>query len=251
MPSSARQLCSPAFPTAGPVGADRSELDLGLWAKRLTAKELMSSPVTTLPPVVSVRIIVSHIRKHSHQSFPLVPEGCDEDDFPILGVVTRKLLLVLVLNRETLHRLFLKNGGDDGNHSGYYSGPHSNTLDGLSPMQLLDLRKQVQPPIYPPTDIEKYIGGIPEEEMEWLLDLRPFAQVSPAILNGNASATQVHHTFSSLGCHEVFVAKGPLQASGVITRREATHGAAQLQLWRGRQAAKTEAAIASVTATDV
>lgn len=45
--------------------------------------------------------------------------------------------------------------------------------------------------------------GIPEEEMEWLLDLRPFANMSPVVVNGNASATQVQHTFRSLGCHEV------------------------------------------------
>lgn len=63
------------------------------------------------------------------------------------------------------------------------------------------------------------MGDLRESEMDHWLDLRPFMQRTPFVLQGNASMARAYRLFRTLGLHHMFVGSPKPPVIGMLTRK--------------------------------
>jgi CBS domain-containing protein len=72
-------------------------------ADKLNVRELMTTSLVALPPIVPVSVLVDTLQKHRHHSFPVTPDTekawNSDEHFDLHGVITRPVLLRLVKHR--------------------------------------------------------------------------------------------------------------------------------------------------------
>jgi chloride channel 7 len=68
-------------------------------------------------------------------------------------------------------------------------------------------------------DIDGILDGLGAGEMDCWLDLRPFMQRTPFVLQGNASMARAYRLFRTMGLHHMFVGPPKPQAIGILTRK--------------------------------
>ena len=61
--------------------------------------------------------------------------------------------------------------------------------------------------------------GLTNAELAMWLDLRPYMQRTPFVVQGNASLARAYRLFRTMGLHHLFVGTPKPQVIGVITRK--------------------------------
>lgn len=66
---------------------------------------------------------------------------------------------------------------------------------------------------------EGLLQGLTNAELAMWLDLRPYMQRTPFVVQGNASLARAYRLFRTMGLHHLFVATPKPQVIGLITRK--------------------------------
>lgn len=99
-------------------------------------------------------------------------------------------------------------------------------LQALEEMQQIPLKIRVR------EDQEAIIASLSPEDHEALLDLRPFMQRSPYVVNEDASLSRGYRLFRTMGLRHMFVSPPHPLVSGMITRKDIITDNAKLALGR-------------------
>ena len=85
-------------------------------------------------------------------------------------------------------------------------------LDLLGQLEQLPLKVRTE-------EQEAILQGLTNAELAMWLDLRPYMQRTPFVVQGNASLARAYRLFRTLGLHHLFVGTPKPQVIGVITRK--------------------------------
>ncbi|KAI7845409.1 hypothetical protein COHA_001114 [Chlorella ohadii] len=239
---------------------------------KLTVSELMTTSMIALPPVVPVRRLVDTLRMCNHQAFPVTPEvekalGVTGEPFELHGLILRSTLLQLLRSRrgfvdpqQAATLLGRRHSSTDlfGAGEGGARGPgrpvlsaagggadyaaaaaqqqlderqhvprsQGDRLRALEEMQQIPLKIRVR------EDQEAIIASLSPEDYEALLDLRPFMQRSPFVVNEDASLSRGYRLFRTMGLRHMFVSPPHPLVSGLVTRKDIITDNAKLALGR-------------------
>ncbi|XP_019643781.1 PREDICTED: H(+)/Cl(-) exchange transporter 7-like [Branchiostoma belcheri] len=165
----------------------------------ISARQVMSHPVTTLQQVEKVGRIVEALKEpHSnHNGFPVV-DVPDETDLVtsgrFRGLILRSHLLVLIKRKMFLER--------------------SQTGAIRKNLQMKDFREAY--PRFP--SIHEI--NISPEEMECSIDLRPYMNPAPYTVSEDASLHRVFRLFRALGLRHLVVVNKDNLVMGIVTRKD-------------------------------
>ena len=85
-------------------------------------------------------------------------------------------------------------------------------LDLLGQLEQLPLKVRTE-------EQEGILQGLTNAELGMWLDLRPYMQRTPFVVQGNASLARAYRLFRTMGLHHLFVGTPKPQVIGVITRK--------------------------------
>ncbi|CAM9787116.1 unnamed protein product [Ectocarpus sp. 6 AP-2014] len=162
--------------------------------QNMRANQLMSKEVVCLRPIETVEAIMTILRDYDHNCFPVVE---DRDQRVLLGVVHRKNLAVLLMER-------------------HFTEPSAQ--DPTRPNDILpELSWSVLERSYPhyPMLQDIKIGG---EHWHCLMDIAPYVQIGPHCINEHASAHRAYIMFRTLGLRHLVVVNHYNEVMGMITR---------------------------------
>lgn len=235
---------------------------------KLTVSELMTTSLIALPPVVPVRRLVDTLRMCSHQAFPVTPEvdkalGTTGEPFELHGLILRSTLLHLLRSRrgfldpqanspllaQQQQQRVGSSGGQhfpggavlaNGSSADYAAAAAAAQLDEGSHIpssraeqqQVLEEMQQIPLKIRVREDQEAILAGLSPSEFDALLDLRPFMQRSPYIVNEDASLSRGYRLFRTMGLRHMFVSPPHPLVSGMVTRKDIITDNAKLALGR-------------------
>ncbi|KAL4659085.1 H(+)/Cl(-) exchange transporter 7 [Arapaima gigas] len=181
----------------------------------LTAREVMSSPVTCFNRIEKVGTIVDVLSNTStnHNGFPVVTRVTDGDnDEPgkICGLILRSQLIVLLK-----HKVFVER-------------THSRLNQ--RKLQLKDFRDAY--PRFPPIQSIH----VSQDERECMMDLSEFMNPTPYTVTQETSLPRVFKLFRALGLRHLIVVDSENRVVGLVTRKDLAryhlgkHGLEELQL---------------------
>uniref|UniRef100_A0A3B3TGN3 Chloride channel protein n=1 Tax=Paramormyrops kingsleyae TaxID=1676925 RepID=A0A3B3TGN3_9TELE len=179
----------------------------------LTAREVMSSPVTCFNLVEKVGTIVDVLSNTStnHNGFPVVSrlsDGCEPGK--ICGLILRSQLIVLLK-----HKVFVERARSRLNQR---------------KLQLKDFRDAY--PRFPPIQSIH----VSQDERECMMDLTEFMNPTPYTVTQETSLPRVFKLFRALGLRHLIVVDSDNQVVGLVTRKDLAryhlgkHGLEELQL---------------------
>ncbi|EFN52659.1 hypothetical protein CHLNCDRAFT_138594 [Chlorella variabilis] len=228
---------------------------------KLSVSELMTTSLIALPPVVPVRRL----------AFPVTPEvdkalGSEgAHPFELHGVILRSTLLYLLRSRRGLldpqrssglpaRQPPGGSGGGGGGGGGSFPGgavlsngsvdyaaaaaaqqlderqhvprTQAERLAAVEEMQQIPLKIRVR------EDQEAVVAGLTLAECDSLLDLRPFMQRAPFVVNEDASLGRGYRLFRTMGLRHMFVGPPHPLVSGMVTRKDIITDNARLALGR-------------------
>ncbi|XP_050958584.1 H(+)/Cl(-) exchange transporter 7 isoform X2 [Labeo rohita] len=164
----------------------------------LTAREVMSSPVTCFNRVEKVGRIVDVLSNTStiHNGFPVVVDTTDNDDEPgkICGLILRSQLIVLLK-----HKVFVERA--------------SSRLSQRR-LQLKDFRDAY--PRFPPIQSIH----VSQDERECMMDLTEFMNPTPYTVPQETSLPRVFKLFRALGLRHLVVVDNENRVVGLVTRKD-------------------------------
>ncbi|XP_047199779.1 H(+)/Cl(-) exchange transporter 7 isoform X2 [Hippoglossus stenolepis] len=179
----------------------------------LTAREVMSSPVTCLNRIEKVGTIVDTLSNTStnHNGFPVVVQvsGTDEPA-KLCGLILRSQLIVLLK-----HKVFVELARSRLTHR---------------KLQLKDFRDAY--PRFPPIQSIH----VSQDERECMMDLTEFMNATPYTVPQETSLPRVFKLFRALGLRHLVVADDENRVVGLVTRKDLAryhlgkHGLEELQL---------------------
>ncbi|MCI4385465.1 hypothetical protein PGIGA_G00050760 [Pangasianodon gigas] len=179
----------------------------------LTAREVMSSPVTCFKRVEKVGTIVDVLSATStnHNGFPVIMQS-DRDDEPgkLCGLILRSQLIVLLK-----HKVFVERA-----RSRLYQRR----------MQLKDFRDAY--PRFPPIQSIH----VSQDERECMMDLTEFMNPTPYTVPEETSLPRVFKLFRALGLRHLVVVDDENRVMGLVTRKDLAryhlgkHGLEELDL---------------------
>ncbi|BET01426.1 Chloride channel [Nesidiocoris tenuis] len=168
----------------------------------LSARGVMSYPVLAFSPVEKVRTIVEALTSQTYNGFPIVervqPTKSGNGDIAAIGKLRGLILqsqLIVILQRRTYVYLETK-------------------PDNEPPIPLAEFRNN-----YPRYKNIKDIY-IPEEEMDYTIDLRPYMNPSPYTVQDTASFPRVFRLFRALGLRHLIVVNESNEVVGMVTRKD-------------------------------
>ncbi|KAG5854456.1 H(+)/Cl(-) exchange transporter 7-like [Anguilla anguilla] len=179
----------------------------------LTAREVMSSPVTSFNRIEKVGNIVDVLSNTStnHNGFPVVNEFIDiNEPGKICGLILRSQLIVLLK-----HKVFVERA---------HSRLHQRKL------QLKDFRDAY--PRFPPIQSIH----VSQDERECMMDLTEFMNPTPYAVPQETSLPRVFKLFRALGLRHLVVVDNENRVVGLVTRKDLAryhlgkHGLEELQL---------------------
>lgn len=157
--------------------------------KKLSARHVMSSPVTVLHEKETVGHIMDLLTKFKHHGFPII-EGEpseEEEHFGLLkGFILRHQLLTLLKKKVFLHQNH-RLGPDDFRES----YPRYINLDDIK---------------------------IREEERDFELDIRPYMNLAPYSLTENSNLPRIFRLFRGLGLRHLVIVDDNNRVVGMVTR---------------------------------
>ncbi|XP_058509108.1 H(+)/Cl(-) exchange transporter 7 isoform X1 [Solea solea] len=179
----------------------------------LTAREVMSSPVTCLNRIEKVGTIVDTLSNTStnHNGFPVVVQvsGSDEPE-KLCGLILRSQLIVLLK-----HKVFVELARSRLTHR---------------KLQLKDFRDAY--PRFPPIQSIH----VSQDERECMMDLTEFMNATPYTVPQETSLPRVFKLFRALGLRHLVVVDDENRVVGLVTRKDLAryhigkHGLEELQL---------------------
>ncbi|XP_071330279.1 H(+)/Cl(-) exchange transporter 7 isoform X2 [Trachinotus anak] len=179
----------------------------------LTAREVMSSPVTCLNRIEKVGTIVDTLSNTStnHNGFPVVVQisGSDEPA-KLCGLILRSQLIVLLK-----HKVFVELARSRLTHR---------------KLQLKDFRDAY--PRFPPIQSIH----VSQDERECMMDLTEFMNATPYTVPQETSLPRVFKLFRALGLRHLVVVDDENRVVGLVTRKDLAryhlgkHGLEELQL---------------------
>ncbi|KAJ8246001.1 hypothetical protein GJAV_G00262590 [Gymnothorax javanicus] len=179
----------------------------------LTAREVMSSPVTSFNRIEKVGNIVDVLSNTTtnHNGFPVVNEFIDNDEpGKICGLILRSQLIVLLK-----HKVFVERARSRLNQR---------------KLQLKDFRDAY--PRFPPIQSIH----VSQDERECMMDLTEFMNPTPYTVPQETSLPRVFKLFRALGLRHLVVVDNENRVVGLVTRKDLAryhlgkHGLEELQL---------------------
>ncbi|KAJ4932306.1 hypothetical protein JOQ06_010731, partial [Pogonophryne albipinna] len=179
----------------------------------LTAREVMSAPVTCLNRIEKVGTIVDVLSNTStnHNGFPVVMQGADSDEpSKLCGLILRSQLIVLLK-----HKVFVE---------------LARSRLTQRKLQLKDFRDAY--PRFPPIQSIH----VSQDERECMMDLTEFMNATPYTVPLETSLPRVFKLFRALGLRHLVVADDVNRVVGLVTRKDlaryhlGSHGLEELQL---------------------
>ncbi|XP_026208386.1 H(+)/Cl(-) exchange transporter 7 isoform X1 [Anabas testudineus] len=179
----------------------------------LTAREVMSSPVTCLNRIEKVGTIVDILSNTStsHNGFPVVVQVTDSDEpAKLCGLILRSQLIVLLK-----HKVFVE---------------LARSRLTQRKLQLKDFRDAY--PRFPPIQSIH----VSQDERECMMDLTEFMNPTPYTVPQETSLPRVFKLFRALGLRHVVVVNDENKVVGLVTRKDLAryhmgkHGLEELQL---------------------
>ncbi|XP_066499009.1 H(+)/Cl(-) exchange transporter 7 [Hoplias malabaricus] len=179
----------------------------------LTAREVMSSPVTCFNQVEKVGVIVDVLSNTStnHNGFPVIIQSADsEEPGKLCGLVLRSQLIVLLK-----HKVFVERA-------------HSRLSQRR--LQLKDFRDAY--PRFPPIQSIH----VSQDERECMMDLTEFMNPTPYTVPQETSLPRVFKLFRALGLRHLVVVDDENRVVGLVTRKDLAryhlgkHGLEELHL---------------------
>uniref|UniRef100_A0A4W6CA39 Chloride channel protein n=1 Tax=Lates calcarifer TaxID=8187 RepID=A0A4W6CA39_LATCA len=179
----------------------------------LTAREVMSSPVTCLNRIEKVGTIVDTLSNTStnHNGFPVVVKVSGSDEPPKLcGLILRSQLIVLLK-----HKVFVE---------------LARSRLTQRKLQLKDFRDAY--PRFPPIQSIH----VSQDERECMMDLTEFMNATPYTVPQETSLPRVFKLFRALGLRHLVVVDDENRVVGLVTRKDLAryhlgkHGLEELQL---------------------
>uniref|UniRef100_W5MHA5 Chloride channel protein n=1 Tax=Lepisosteus oculatus TaxID=7918 RepID=W5MHA5_LEPOC len=179
----------------------------------LTAREVMSSPVTCFSRMEKVGVIVDVLSNTStnHNGFPVVSEFTDDGEpGKICGLILRSQLIVLLK-----HKVFVERA-------------HSRLNQ--RKLQLKDFRDAY--PRFPPIQSIH----VSQDERECMMDLTEFMNPTPYTVPQETSMPRVFKLFRALGLRHLVVVDSDNTVVGLVTRKDLAryhlgkHGLEEMQL---------------------
>ncbi|KFO34740.1 H(+)/Cl(-) exchange transporter 7 [Fukomys damarensis] len=162
----------------------------------LTAREVMSTPVTCLRRREKVGIIVDVLSNtaSNHNGFPVVEDSEDTQPARLQGLILRSQLIVLLK-----HKVFVE---------------RSNMGLVQRRLRLKDFRDAY--PRFPPIQSIH----VSQDERECTMDLSEFMNPSPYTVPQEASLPRVFKLFRALGLRHLVVVDNRNQVVGLVTRKD-------------------------------
>lgn len=163
----------------------------------LTAREVMSSPVTCFKRVEKVGIIVDVLSNVStnHNGFPVIVQASTDDETgKLCGLILRSQLIVLLK-----HKVFVERAR---------SGVHQRKL------HLKDFRDAY--PRFPPIQSIH----VSQDERECMMDLTEFMNPTPYAVLQETSLPRVFKLFRALGLRHLVVVDDVNRVMGLVTRKD-------------------------------
>ena len=151
---------------------------------------VMSKDPHSILPVEKSEVIFELLSTTSHSAFPVV-----DKNKKLLGLMLRKHLSVL-MSKTFKHRVF----------------QNSEIAEEVGTLSWMDLEGKY--PRYP------QFTALAEEERQKFVDVRPYMNRSPHLLNEVASAKQAFRLFREVGLRHLIVINNALQVTGIITRKD-------------------------------
>uniref|UniRef100_A0A665WNY0 Chloride channel protein n=1 Tax=Echeneis naucrates TaxID=173247 RepID=A0A665WNY0_ECHNA len=179
----------------------------------LTAREVMSSPVTCLNRIEKVGTIVDTLSNTStkHNGFPVVVQVLgNEEPAKLCGLILRSQLIVLLK-----HKVFVELARSRLTHR---------------KLQLKDFRDAY--PRFPPIQSIH----VSQDERECMMDLTEFMNPTPYTVPQETSLPRVFKLFRALGLRHLVVVDDENRVVGLVTRKDLAryhlgkHGLEELQL---------------------
>ncbi|KAL6102528.1 clcn7 [Pungitius sinensis] len=179
----------------------------------LTAREVMSSPVTCLNRIEKVGTIVDVLSNTStnHNGFAVVTQGAGGDEpAKLCGLILRSQLIVLLK-----HKVFVE---------------LARSRLTLRKLQLKDFRDAY--PRFPPIQSIH----VSQDERECMMDLNEFMNATPYTVPQDTSLPRVFKLFRALGLRHLVVVDDENRVVGLVTRKDLAryhlgkHGLEELQL---------------------
>ncbi|CAI9624111.1 unnamed protein product [Staurois parvus] len=161
----------------------------------LTAKEVMSTPVTCLRRKEKVRLIVDILSDTSsnHNGFPVVENSSGQPP-RLCGLILRSQLIVLLK-----HKVFVE---------------RENMSLNLRRLKLKDFRDAY--PRFPPIQSIH----VSQDEQDCLMDLSEFMNPTPYTVPQEASLPRVFKLFRALGLRHLVVVDSHNRVVGLVTRKD-------------------------------
>ncbi|KAI5097783.1 H(+)/Cl(-) exchange transporter 7 [Silurus meridionalis] len=163
----------------------------------LTAREVMSSPVTSFNKIEKVGTIVDVLSATStnHNGFPVVVNsGTDNESGRLCGLILRSQLIVLLK-----HKVFVERMRSQQNRRR---------------LQLKDFRDAY--PRFPPIQSIH----VSQDERECLMDLQEFMNPTPYTVPEETSLPRVFKLFRALGLRHLMVVDDVNRVIGLVTRKD-------------------------------
>ncbi|KAJ8413568.1 hypothetical protein AAFF_G00080750 [Aldrovandia affinis] len=179
----------------------------------LTAREVMSSPVTSFNRIEKVGTIVDILSNTTtnHNGFPVVNELIDHNELgKICGLILRSQLIVLLK-----HKVFVERARSRLNQR---------------KLQLKDFRDAY--PRFPPIQSIH----VSQDERECMMDLTEFMNPTPYTVPQETSLPRVFKLFRALGLRHLVVVDNENRVVGLVTRKDLAryhlgkHGLEEMQL---------------------
>ena len=169
------------------------------------AKSVMSSPPIVFKSTPTIRDVVTVLssKDNHHNGFPVV----DSDNGKFIGLILRSHLLLLLKNKKFM----------DPRHPHRYGSILLQSKLYMSFSDLLDLRqiRDSYPRFFPISNID-----LAENEMGQRLDLRPYINQNPSIVQESSNLEKIFRQFRALGLRHLVVIDSEMKPTGIITRKD-------------------------------
>ncbi|KNC49172.1 chloride channel 7 [Thecamonas trahens ATCC 50062] len=191
--------------------------------ERLTARDIMVTPLVTLPHLVTVGAVYDVLVSTSHNGFPVVahrasapapqqllapPSSPSSSDPRLVGIILRSHLLSLLRHRTFYHEL----DGPDGS-------PVLDLAQDASIPHVLDFA----PSLSSTSDaLATDLAGVALRpgDRDAFIDLRPFLNKAPFRVLLETPVPRVYRTFRSMGLRHLCVVDENNTPHGIITRKD-------------------------------
>ncbi|CAM9377787.1 unnamed protein product [Phaeothamnion confervicola] len=174
----------------------------------MTASQAMSRDVKCLRPIEKVGFVFDILQTCEHDCFPVVETASGGI---LVGTVLRKCLAVLISKRAFGTGAATGGGGRGGGGEG--GEPYA--LRRVAPKVSWGSLEKIYPRYPDVHDLR-----ISAEDREGWMDLRPYVNTAPYVINESASMTRTYRLFRTLGLRHLCVVNHHNQVVGMMTRKD-------------------------------